>query len=186
MAKKTKVGAAQPAHASAADVEFADAVRASAHQIWLAGLGAFRKAQEEGGKAFDKLVKEGDVLQQRTLRIAETKASDVAGRLSKLQDSVAKQAAGTWDKLEAVFENRVAHALASLGVPSEHDVAQLRARIDTLTAQLEKRAPAKAAKPAARKAARPAGKTAAAKSAGTRTVKPAAKTAARKAAAAKP
>jgi len=48
------------------DKQLADAVRTSAQQIWQAGLGAFAKAQEEGGKVFAKLVKEGTALQKRT------------------------------------------------------------------------------------------------------------------------
>ena len=39
--------------------QLSSAVKDSAQQIWLAGLGAFAKAQEEGSKVFDALVKEG-------------------------------------------------------------------------------------------------------------------------------
>jgi hypothetical protein len=35
---------------------------------------------------------------------------------------VAGKAAGTWDRLEQVFEDRVARALGSLGVPSKQDI----------------------------------------------------------------
>ena len=41
-------------------------IKDSASQIWLAGLGAFAKAQEEGGKVFEALVKEGVSLQRKT------------------------------------------------------------------------------------------------------------------------
>ena len=38
-------------------------IRESAQQIWLAGLGAFAKAQAEGGKVFEALVREGQTMQ---------------------------------------------------------------------------------------------------------------------------
>ncbi|TXI19947.1 MAG: phosphohistidine phosphatase, partial [Ottowia sp.] len=44
--------------------QLASTIKESTQQIWLAGLGAFAKAQEEGGKMFDALVKEGEAMQK--------------------------------------------------------------------------------------------------------------------------
>jgi len=173
------------------DKQLADAVRASAQQIWQAGLGAFAKAQEEGGKVFSKLVKEGTDLQKRTQKLAEGKVSDVSDTVSKMAGNVSKQASGSWDKLEQVFEERVSRALASLGVPTRKDVAALTKQIEELSktvAALSGKAPTKpvAAKPVAKAAAKkPAAKvkpTAKAKAA----AKPAAKATTAKKAAGKP
>ena len=41
-------------------------------------------------------------------------------------------AGGTWDKLEKVFEDRVARALSRLGVHTQADVERLSARVDAL------------------------------------------------------
>ena len=159
------------------DTQLASAVRASAHQIWQAGLGAFAKAQEEGGRVFSKLVKEGTELQKRTRSMAEDKVSDVTGTMSKVADGVGKQASGSWDKLEQVFEDRVARALATIGVPTRKDIDALNKRIEQLSKAVAALSAGKA--PAAAKAA---GKPAA-----TRAAKPAAKkVAARKPAARKP
>ena len=114
------------------DKELAGAVRSSAQQIWQAGLGAFAKAQEEGGRVFSKLVKEGSEFQKR----AEDKVADVGDSVSKLADGVGKQASGSWDKLEQVFEERVARALATIGVPMQNDIAALHAKIDALSLQV--------------------------------------------------
>ena len=116
----------------AEDTELASAVRSSAQQIWQAGLGAFAKAQEEGGRVFSRLVKEGTEFQKR----AEDKVADVSGSVGKLADGVGKQASGSWDKLEQVFEERVARALATIGVPMQNDIAALHARIDALSVQV--------------------------------------------------
>ena len=101
-------------------------VKDSAQQIWLAGLGAFAKAQQEGGKVFDALVKEGESIQARTRQATDEKVAAVAGK-----------AAIAWDRLELVFENRVARALSSLGVPSKKDIDQLAKRVAELTAVVD-------------------------------------------------
>ncbi|MDZ5635169.1 phasin family protein [Janthinobacterium sp. GMG1] len=143
----------------AEDKELANAVRSSAQQIWQAGLGAFAKAQEEGGRVFSKLVKEGTEFQKR----AEDKVADVSDSVSKLADGVGKQASGSWDKLEQVFEERVARALATIGVPTQQDLAALHAQIDALSRQVAalsaKAAPAPKPKAAARPAVKAASKT---------------------------
>jgi poly(hydroxyalkanoate) granule-associated protein len=126
MVKKLK------ALAKSDDKQLAEAVRTSAQQIWQAGLGAFAKAQEEDGKAFAKLVKEGTELQKRTQKLANGKAMDVTDTVSKMADSVSNQASGSWDKLEQVFEDRVSRSLKSLGVPTQSDIKTLIARIEEL------------------------------------------------------
>jgi len=172
------------------DKQLASAVRTSAHQIWQAGLGAFAKAQEEGGRVFNKLVEEGTNLQRRTRSMAEDKVSEVTDTVTKVADGVSKQASGSWDKLEQVFEDRVARALSTIGVPTQKDIQELTKRVEQLSravaAATGKKVPATktAAKPAAKKvAAKPAAKKAAAKPAAKPAVKKAAaKPAAKKAA----
>lgn len=114
------------------DHDLAQAVRASVHEIWQAGLGAFSKAQEEGGKMFSKLVKEGSELQKRTQLNTEEKMYHATDTASKVATKVSKQASDSWDKLEKMFEERVSRALSSLGVPTQKDIAALNARIDVL------------------------------------------------------
>ena len=148
------------------DSQFASTVKDSAQQIWLAGLGAFSKAQEEGGKVFDALVKEGVTLQKKTQSVAEDKLNEVANKMSGMAGDVTSKAGQHWDKLESIFEERTARALGKLGVPSAKDVAALTKRIDELGAQLaklnktpaSKAAPKTAAKPATKAAAKPTAK----------------------------
>jgi poly(hydroxyalkanoate) granule-associated protein len=136
------------------DKHLAEAVRTSAQQIWQAGLGAFAKAQEEGGKVFAKLVKEGTGLQKRTQKLAEDKVSGVTDTVSKMADNVSKQASGSWDKLEQVFEDRVSRSLASLGVPTKKDIQTLTKRVEELSKSVASLSGKKA--PAAKAAAKPA------------------------------
>lgn len=167
---------------SASASPLSGAIKDSAQQIWLAGLGAFSKAQAEGGKAFETLVKEGLSIQRKTQSVAEERISEATDRVSHLAANFSSKATGKWDKLENIFEDRVAKALNSLGVPSSRDIETLVDRIDALTLQVQgvgKKPATK--KPAAKKAA-PARKA----SAKTAEVKPAVgKTTPRKAAARK-
>ena len=103
----------------------------SAQHIWLAGLGAFAKAQEEGGKVFENLVKEGSHLQQTTQQ-AQAKMTEAAEKMGQM-------ASGQMDKLETIFEERVAMALKSMGLPSAEDLAALQARVEQLENQLAER-----------------------------------------------
>ena len=111
-------------------------IRDSANMIWLAGLGAFAKAQEEGGKLFDALVKEGEQVQKRASKSADQTMTEIKERAS-----------GTWDKLEQVFEDRVARALHSLNVPTKKDLDALSKRVAELTAVAERLAEHKGRKP---------------------------------------
>lgn len=119
--------------ANSDDEKLADAVLASAQQIWKAGLGAFSVAEQEGGKVFSKLVKQGNDMQKRTRQLAEIKVSGVTRSVTKMADNVEKQASGSWDKIEQVFEDRVSRTLASLGVPTGRDVRNLSKRVEELS-----------------------------------------------------
>lgn len=163
----------------------AGAVKESAQQIWLAGLGAFSKAQQEGSKAFEGLVKEGLSVQRKTQAVAEERISDATSRMSSMANDITAKASGQWDKLETIFEDRVARTLNKLGVPSAQDIDALIARIDELNRNVQKLQPKAATKAAAPKASAPA-EAAAAPAPAVATKRPAArKTAASAAPAAK-
>jgi poly(hydroxyalkanoate) granule-associated protein len=172
MVKKTKA-AAPSAPEAAKHSQLAGAVKDSAQQIWLAGMGAFSKAQEEGTKVFEALVKEGMTLQKKTQGMAEEKISEVTGKMTAMADTVSNKAGQNWDKLESIFEARTAKALNKLGVPTAKDVQALAERVDALAAAVAKLGKGAAPKAAVKAAAKPAVKAAKAPKA-----KPAAKPAA--------
>ena len=148
MADKKKAAAATGFPAGLLDSAMAQNVKDSAQQIWAAGLASFSKAQGEGSKVFEALVSEGLKLQKKTQSAAEEKLSAVATKVSGMAGDVGAKAGQHWDKLESIFEARVAKALKTLNVPSAGDVQSLIKRIDDLavSAGLKKAAPAKAAK----------------------------------------
>jgi poly(hydroxyalkanoate) granule-associated protein len=134
--------------------QLSGSVKDSAQQIWQAGLGAFTRAQAEGSKAFESLVKEGVSIQRKTQAVAEERISEATSKMSSMATDITSKASGQWDKLENIFEERVAKALNKLGVPSAKDVNDLIARIDDLNKAVQKlSAKAPASKAPAAKAA---------------------------------
>ena len=148
-----------------ADNQVARNVKESTQQIWLAGLGAYARAQEEGNKLFEALVKEGEGIRNKTRKVANAKVA-----------AVTATASGTWDRLEQMFEERLTRVVATLGVPTKRDIDTLAKRVAELTAVVQKLADSQggarsATKPAATEpvAAKPAKVAAAKKPAASKT-----------------
>ncbi|WP_012745513.1 phasin family protein [Variovorax paradoxus] len=137
-----------------------DRIKDSAQQIWLAGLGAFAKMQQEGSKAFEALVKDGAGLQKKTQQAAEETLAQAQTRMAGFANEFGTKAAGQWGKLENIFEERVARALEKLGVPSAAEHAALQARVAALEAELQRRQ-GKSAAPARSASRKTAGRSAA-------------------------
>ena len=166
MVKKLHKSTDQTQAHTATGAQLASSVKDSAQQIWLAGLGAFSKAQAEGGKVFETLVKDGMGLQRKTQAAAEEKISEATSKMTNMANGISAKATGVatditakatgqWDKLENIFEERVAKALSKMGMPTAKEVQALAKRVDELSAQL-KNAPAKSApKPTAKPAVAP-------------------------------
>lgn len=145
----------------------------SAQQIWMAGVGAFTRAQGEGSKLFEALVKEGMTIEKTTRQLATGRVDAVRDAVEGRVGVVRERAVDTWDRLESVFETRVQRALNRLGVPGREDLTELNARVNELNAELRKLGKGGAA-PRAKSAAKPAAKKAGAKKAA-KAAKPAAR-----------
>src|SRR5690625_4128788 len=105
-------------------------IRKYTNQIWLAGLCAFSKAEEEGGKFFEALVDTGRELESKT-RSAEAKVDE-------FREKVRHRTGETMERMEKAFDERLNKALSRLGLPSKREVEDLKQQIRELTAELEK------------------------------------------------
>lgn len=180
---KTAAGNSQTADFQAKAEQMSKSIVDSAQQIWMAGMGAFNRAQGEGSKLFEALVKEGMNIEQHTRKLAGGKVDAVRDAVENRVGVARERATDTWDRLEKVFEERVQRALNRLGVPSREDLSDLTSRVNSLTDVLRKQGGKAEAKPLVKavKANKPAAKKA------VKSVKPAVKKApAAKKAAAKP
>ncbi len=181
--KKSTRAKAAAAHSPAADLQakaeqMSRSLVESAQQIWMAGVGALTRAQGEGSKMFEALVKEGMNLEKTTRSLATGKVDAVRDAVEGRVGVVRERTVDTWDKLEKVFEDRVQRALNRLGIPGRDEINALSTRVDELTAALKqgnasapkvasktpskspwpaKKPASKAAKPS-KKAAKPAAK----------------------------
>jgi poly(hydroxyalkanoate) granule-associated protein len=111
------------AQASGAD-KAGQAMRDSAQKIWLAGLGAFERAKSEGPKMFETLVEQG--------RGLGAKARESADQAFRAMRETSQEASGKWDKLEQVFEDRVAKSLNRMGVVTSREVDGLSRQVREL------------------------------------------------------
>lgn len=148
--------------------QLADPVVDSAQNIWRAGLGALAMAQQEGGKVvgqgsamFEKLVAEGSRIEAEGRKAVDQGTSAMRSKVTNTRDGVEstlnearKQAEDRWDKLENVFEERVARVMARLGVPSGDELNRLSAQVEKLSGQVSALAkqPRTVAKVSAKKA----------------------------------
>lgn len=108
-------------------------IKESARQIWLAGLGAYNKAEEDTGKIFEKLVKEGEELEHLTRGVVGKKFKVVEDTV----EGAREKATDTFGKLESVFDQRVSAALGRMGIPSKKRVEELESRIKELESKLK-------------------------------------------------
>jgi len=122
----------------------ADAPQAPSHEVWLAGLGALAQAQAQGTKAFESLVSDGLAFQRKSQEQAQQRLQEATARLTHLAQDFGQQASVRVDKLEHLFEERVAKALQRLGMPTLQDMQVLQARIHALEEQLAQSRTAKA------------------------------------------
>lgn len=127
-----------------------------AQHVWLAGLGAMAKAQEQGSKAIEALVNDGLAFQRKSQAEAQQRLHEATERLSHMASDFGQQTSGRVDKLEHLFEDRVAKALHRLGMPTLLDIQILNDRIAQLEAQLAALSGAATRKPASASASAPA------------------------------
>jgi poly(hydroxyalkanoate) granule-associated protein len=114
------------------DPQLAAKIKGSARQIWLAGLGAYTKAEEDTGRFFDRLVQEGEQLENKTRGVVEKQIKSVEDRV----EGVRERATGTWDRLEHMFDERVSGALRRLGIRRREEIESLERRIEALESEL--------------------------------------------------
>jgi poly(hydroxyalkanoate) granule-associated protein len=114
----------------------------SAHQIWLAGLGAMSRAQAGAPKVFDELMREGSKLQGSALDAAQKAVMQAfqgaQKSVNQRVDTVKEQASETWDNLEKIFQTRVQRAMHQLGMPTAEEITALSRRVHELAASVDK------------------------------------------------
>jgi poly(hydroxyalkanoate) granule-associated protein len=157
MLKKAKEARAAGDGGGARDMS--KSVLESSRQIWLAGLGAFARAQAEGTKVFEALVRQGEAMETKTRQAATETAGAARDAAQSKANRVQQMAGDTWDKLEKVFEDRVARALTRLGIHTQADVERLSQRVDALSDAVNRLIQSGSGASSGNRGATPGGKT---------------------------
>ena len=116
--------------------QLAMTVKDSAQQIWLAGLGALSRTQQEGGKFFDALVEEGVRIQEKTHAYTQEQVKQARDQATPWMESARKRTNEAMGKLEEVFDERFARAMKRMQMPSHADIDKLSDRIDALAREV--------------------------------------------------
>lgn len=119
----------------------------AAQQIWQTSVDALGRAQQEGTRLFEALVREGVNVEKNTRSLAAGKVTSMRDSVETRVDQVKDRATDTWDRLEKLFEERVQRALTRLGVPGREELQSLVDRVDELNARLRELATKPAAAP---------------------------------------
>jgi len=123
-------------------------------QAFLAGLGALSNAEKMGGNAFNKLVKQGKSFRKDTSEKTEALIDDVQDSIRGMVGDAQSRASGLLrhmqetpqlEKLQNVFDARVAGALDRLGVASRQSIDDLNAKLDRVLDTIEEEPPRKKA-----------------------------------------
>jgi len=126
-------------------------------QIWLAGLGAVARAQQEGPKVFEALVSEGSEFQQHQREMVQDRASDLWNELRSQLDNRTAGARGrateTMDNLEGILQTRVMKALQQLGVPTSQEIDALSRKVKELNRSVQELTQARSGNAGGRKRA---------------------------------
>ncbi len=108
----------------------------SAQQIWLAGLGALSRAQAEGSRLFESLVREGETVEED--RRSETPRGNLRDTVEHTFEQARASASGTWEWMEKSLDGQVQRVLRRMDIPNRSDIEALNERIDALTRRLNR------------------------------------------------
>lgn len=107
----------------------------NAQQIWLAGLGAFALAGEEGKDLFAHLVKRGADVQKTGKARVEHMVKSAEKRATGLRGD-AEAALG---KVRLPLDKGMATAMHRLGIPTRTEILELTKRVEALTKAVGKK-----------------------------------------------
>lgn len=141
--------------AAASGQRFSRGVMDSAQQIWLAGLGALSRTQQEGGRFFDALVAEGIRIQEKTHAYTHEQIKQARDQAAPLVEAARQRTNAAMGRLEQAFDARIARTLQHLDLPSKSELRDLSKRVDELARSMHgQRKPAVKPRTGAKKTAR--------------------------------
>ena len=106
--------------------ELQNDIMESAHNVWLAGLGAVAMAEQEGGKFFSSLMEKGQQLEGKSKEQVEKAKSTVAG-MKTVAESY-------WETFGRTVDDQMTAVIHRIGVPTKDEIETLRTQLRSKTA----------------------------------------------------
>lgn len=103
-----------------------DQLRETGRNVWLAGLGVFARAEEEGRDLFDHLVERGRKFETRQFKSLDRSVARTSDQLKE------------WgDRVQGTVQDGLQGFLHRVGLPSRDDLDHLSSRITTLSKKVD-------------------------------------------------
>ncbi|PEN11080.1 polyhydroxyalkanoate granule-associated protein PhaF [Longibacter salinarum] len=106
-------------------------------EIWLAGLGALSRVEEEGDKVFKSLVERGRDYEGKRRKQLDDAAHSLKERQDALTSDVSKRIDDATKTVEDVVNRTVNSTLGRIGVPTRHEVKGLSDKVGDLSRKLD-------------------------------------------------
>jgi poly(hydroxyalkanoate) granule-associated protein len=114
-----------------------DEISHRAREVWLAGLGALSRLEEEGDKVFQDLIERGKDYESTRRKQFEDASDDLRKRREALAKDVTKRLDDATKSVEKVVSDTLSGTLGSIGVPTREEVRGLSRKVGKLSQKLD-------------------------------------------------
>lgn len=108
--------------------------------VWLAGLGALSRVEEEGEKLFKNLVERGEQFEARGRKQIEASLNTLSEQQKRATESVGtatKTFSDAAQSVERAVSNTLTDTLGRVGMPTRDEVEELSNKVTTLSEKLD-------------------------------------------------
>jgi len=108
-----------------------------AREIWLAGLGALSRLEEEGDKVFSDLVERGEAYESKRRGQIDDATKSLRDQQEKLTKDVTTRFDDAQKSVEKAVSDTLSGALGRVGVPTRDEVRGLSEKVGELSHKLD-------------------------------------------------
>jgi len=114
-----------------------DEVTGRAREIWLAGLGALSRLEQEGDKVFESLVERGKDYEDKRSQQLQEATENFRQQQESLTQDVTKRLDDATKSVEKAVSDTLSGTLGRIGVPTRDEVRGLSRRVGELSQKLD-------------------------------------------------
>jgi poly(hydroxyalkanoate) granule-associated protein len=114
-----------------------DEVTGRAREIWLAGLGALSRLEQEGDKVFESLVERGKDYEDKRSQQLQEATENFRKQQESLTHDVSKRLDDATKSVEKAVSDTLSGTLGRIGVPTRDEVRGLSRRVGELSEKLD-------------------------------------------------